>query len=278
MAMRNILVPTDGSECATLGVRYAVALARQYEARLHGLHVVDIKMLEGPFLRDVSASLGASPYVSYQDNIASILDERGKAVLQAFAEACEASGATYETSTVTGVVPRVIIESGELADLIVMGRGGEHNLWLDGLVGSTTAAVVRGAQRPVLVTGTDTPKLERFLVAYDGSTHARRALQSAVNIAIDWHLAFDVLAVADEKRASVLLAEAKSYVESHHLESNYISMEGDPSEKIVAHATETEASLIVMGAYGHTKVRELVVGSVTAYVLNHAPCPLLLTR
>lgn len=278
MAIRNILGPTDGSDCATLGVRYAVALAKQYEARLHGLHVVDIKMLEGPFLRDVSASLGASPYVSYQDNIASILDERGKAVLESFAEACKTAGVTFETSMLTGVIPSVIVENSELADLIVMGRGGEHNLWLDGLVGSTTAAVVRGAQRPVLVTGTDTPRLEKFVVAYDGSTHARKALQSAVSISTDWNLAFDVLTVAEEGRASALLAEAKMYIESHKLQSNYVAVEGDPSEAIVAYARETNASLVVMGAYGHTKVRELVVGSVTAYVLNHAACPLLLTR
>ena len=53
---------------------------------------------------------------------------------------------------------------------------------------------------------------------------------------------------------------------------------GDPSETIVAYAGDCAADLLIMGAYGHTKVRELVVGSTTAYAMNHAPCPVLLAR
>ena len=79
--IKKILVPTDGSENALVGARYAVALAKQYGAQLHGLHVVDVKLLEGPFLRDISASLGTAPFVNYQNIIASLLEERGEAAL-----------------------------------------------------------------------------------------------------------------------------------------------------------------------------------------------------
>ena len=78
--IRHILVPTDGSEESFIGVRYAVGLAGQWGATLHGLYVVDVKMLEGPFFRDVSAALGTAPYVNYQGNIAMILEERGKEI------------------------------------------------------------------------------------------------------------------------------------------------------------------------------------------------------
>ena len=130
--IKRILVPTDGSEYASIGVRYAVALAKRYKAALLGLHVVDIKLLEGPFLRDISASLGTAPYVNYQGNISMILEERGNAALDSFRHACEEAGVTCETCQATGIVPRCIVEKSELADLIVMGRGGEHGQWLDG--------------------------------------------------------------------------------------------------------------------------------------------------
>ena len=68
------------------------------------------------------------------------------------------------------------------------------------------------------------------------------------------------------------------FKESHELEVECVLRSGDPSEVIVAYAGECEADLLIMGAYGHTKVRELVVGSTTAYALSHAPCPLLLSR
>ncbi|HOZ48276.1 MAG TPA: universal stress protein [Candidatus Hydrogenedentes bacterium] len=275
--IRRILVPTDGSAPADIGVRYAVVLAQRHGASLHGLHVVDIKLLEGPFLRDISASLGTAPYLNYQGNIAMILEERGKAALEAFGFACREAEVSCETSLETGIVTRCILEKAELADLIVMGRGGEHTEWLDGLVGSTTEAVVRRARQPVLITGTDTPGTQRFVVAYDGSVHAKRALHMAAEISADWHMPFHVLVVG-EKRGEALVAEARSYLASHSVPVEYVVKSGDPSEVIVIYAAECEADLLVMGAYGHTKVRELVVGSTTAYAINHAPCPLLLIR
>ena len=77
--IKKILVPTDGSESAGVSVSYAVSLAEKHDASLHGLHIIDVKLLEGPFLRDISASLGTAPYVNYQNNISMILAERGKA-------------------------------------------------------------------------------------------------------------------------------------------------------------------------------------------------------
>jgi nucleotide-binding universal stress UspA family protein len=75
-----------------------------------------------------------------------------------------------------------------------------------------------------------------------------------------------------------LLDEARSYLEPHEVEVEYVLRSGDPSETIVSYARDCKADLLLMGAYGHTKVRELVVGSTTAYALNHASCPLLLSR
>jgi nucleotide-binding universal stress UspA family protein len=274
--IKHILVPTDGSDFAMLGVRYAAAFAQHYKAVIHGLHVVDVRLLEGPFLRDISASLGTAPYVNYQGNMAMILDERGKAALEALSRACEEYGIRCETSQATGILARAIVERAELADLIVMGRGGEHGEWLEGVVGSTTQSVVRRATRPVLVTGTAEPGHNLFVVAYDGSSHAKSALQFAAQLSADWDAPLHILSVGGE-RAAASLEEARGYLDGHGA-VEYVQRDGDPSERIVGYALESGADLLVMGAYGHTKVRELVVGSTTAYAMNHAPCPLLLTR
>ncbi len=275
--IKQILVPTDGSTYASIGVAYCVELAKRHSASLVGLHVVDIKLLEGPFLRDISASLGTAPYVNYQNNISLLLEERGKAALGSFAERCEKEGVAFESQQVVGSVTHSIVEHSKLADLLVMGRGGEHGEWLNGLMGSTTEAVVRHAQCPVLVTEREEAGLQRILVAYDGSDHSRSALQFATNMAEAWGVPFEVLMVGKEGSAAVA-KEAKSYLEAHELEIEYTLLEGDPREVILDYAKEREADLIVMGAYGHSRVRELLLGSTTHYVLNHAPCPVLLAR
>ncbi len=275
--VKRILVPTDGSEVAGVGARFAVALGARLGAKLLGLHVVDIKLLEGPFLRDISASLGTAPYVNYQGSIALILEERGKAALAAFQSWCEQAGVACETSQTTGVVARSIVERSELADLVVMGRSGEHSEWLDGLLGSTTEAIARRAKRPLIVTSTDTPGYERLLLAYDGSPNARAALRATADIATHLGMACSVL-VVDERDGQRIVDEARSYLEPHGREAQYVLRAGDPGETIVEYAAECEADLLVMGAYGHSKVRELVLGSTTAFALNHASCPVLLTR
>ena len=193
--IKHILVPTDGSPTAMLGVNYAIGLARHYGAVLHGMHVIDVKLLEGPFLQDISASLGTAPFINYQGNMAMLLEERGKMALDTLAQLCGAEGIACETTLTNGLVARSILERSQLVDLIVLGRGGEHNEWLDGLLGSTTEAVVRRADRPVLVTGRDTPGNRRFVAAYDGSQHAQHALQVAATTSASWQAPLSVIVV-----------------------------------------------------------------------------------
>jgi len=274
--IKQILVPTDGSDHALLGVQYGIGLAKQHEASLVGLHVVDIRLLEGPFLRDISASLGTAPYVNYQNNMTLILEEKGKAALSDFAARCEKSGVQFQPSYMTGSVAHTIIEQSDLADLVVMGRSGEHSQWLGGLMGSTTEAVIRHSKCPVLVTGRKEAKIQRFVVAYDGSAHARHALQFATSIGEAWLVPFEVLVVS--KDGAQILADAKAYLEAHDLSVEYTVLDGDPRDAIVDFARDRQADLLVMGAYGHSKVRELLLGSTTQHVINHAPCPVLLAR
>ncbi len=275
--IKQILVPTDGSTFASIGVAYCVELAKRHEASLIGLHVVDIKLLEGPFLRDISASLGTAPYVNYQNNISMLLEERGKAALEAFSERCEKAEVPFESHQVVGAVSHAIVEESRLADLLVMGRGGEHGEWFNGLLGSTTEAVARHAQCPVLLTEREQARIQRVVVAYDGSEHAQGALQFATSIGEAWGVSFEVLTVGKEGCEAVT-DEARAYLEAHRMEVECVAREGDPRDVILDFAKERETDLIVMGAYGHSRVRELILGSTTQYVINHAPCPVLLAR
>lgn len=275
--IKRILVPTDGSETSQIGVDYAVSLAQSFGAHVQGIYVTDIKLLEGPFLQDLSASLGTAPYVNYQGNISMLLEERGKGALKVLAETCEKAGVPVETIQASGVVPRVIIDHSGLADLIVMGRGGEHSEWLEGLVGSTAEAVIRRSTLPVLITGTADLGRERILMAYDGSSHAQNALRTAVAFAEMWGTALKILVVGEQADGPVA-AEVQGYLDAHKVDGAVLTAKGDPGESIIEYAESTKADLVVIGAYGHSKVRELVVGSTTTYVINHASCPVLLAR
>ncbi len=275
--IKRILVATDGSEAAQRGIDYAIALAKALGARLSGIFVVDVKLLEGPFLRDLNATMGTAPVMNFQDTIATLLNERGKATLSNFEQACLAAGVESDTVLDTGIVHQSILEQAELADLLVLGRGGEHSDWLEGLMGSTTEAVIRRAKLPVAVAGCTLPISNGVVLAYDGSPNSSQALKFAVQLASDTKAPLKIVMIgADEMQPAA--AEARTYLEDHGLAATLEFRDGDAAAKIVEYAQDAGAGLLVMGAYGHSRVRELLIGSTTTHVVNHAPCPILLCR
>ena len=274
--IKRILVPTNGSEAAAHGVSCAIALAARLRAHVIGLNVVDVRLLENVFVRDMASGLGTPPFLNYPDGITERLQMRGHTALAALQAECAAAGVSCEITLATGVVPLVIVEQAALADLVVIGRAPRHGERMEEFVGSTTESVARHSAVPVLVTAV--PKLGTglCLAAYDGTAHARNALRTAVEVSTEWKLPLRLLVVSDAPQP--LVEEARGYLQSHDLTVEYKTKTGKPGEQIVAHAAECGAALIVMGAFGHTKLRELVVGSTTAQTLHHAPCPVLLIR
>ncbi len=274
--IKRILVPTNGGEAAARGMGYAVALAARFKAHVIGLSVIDVRLLENPFVRDIATGTGTPPYLNYPDGIADVLEERGHAALASLQAECGRAAVTCDTSVAVGVVPLVIVEQAELTDLIVIGRVLHHGERMEEFVGSITESVARHASVPVLVTGTAEPGGGACLIAYDGSAHARNALRTAVEVAGEWKMPLRLLVVSDLPEP--LLNEARGYLQTHDLPVEYETRTGKPGEQIAACAADCGATLIVMGAFGHTKLRELVVGSVTAQTLHRAPCPVLLIR
>src|SRR5947199_180429 len=79
-------VALDGSEHANAALQYALWLAERLRATVTGLHVIDIVSIEGSFFHDVSGSLGFEPYLDFSSKMREALQERGRVLLDAFAE------------------------------------------------------------------------------------------------------------------------------------------------------------------------------------------------
>jgi len=275
----SLLVPLDGSEYSRSAVETAVEMAKRCGSTLHGLHVVDIRLLEGPFLRDLSASMGFVPYSEYQSSVTRALEDRGKLCLESFGNKCEKAGVPYETRLVTGAVVSKICEEAELADLVVIGQKGENAKYSDGALGSTVERVIRRSSKPLLLTVEKLQELRKLLLAYDGSHHARNAMAVGVCLTREWDAELQVLSVFDEEEMKeTVCREARKYLSEHKANFSLEIRGGDPDTIIPEFAKEIQADVIVMGSYGHTRVREWILGSTTERVLNQAPCPVLLTR
>lgn len=277
--MKNILIPTDGSDLNKISLTYGIYLAKRFQAQITGLYVVDIRALEGPLLSDISGALGFSPYQSYLPKFQKILEERGDMILEGFQGICEVNSIRSRLKRMSGVVSSIIVEEARRVDLLVIAQRGEHERWSNGLLGSTTESVVRRSPRPVLVTPGTFRELNNVLVAYDGSVESNSALKTACEMFSGAGGSLKALVVSgDEKRCETLTAEIQAFVGPYEISVDVTCTEGEAARSILDHAAKRQIDLIVMGAFGHSRIHDLILGGTSAYIIRNTTLPVLLNR
>lgn len=277
--IKHILVPTDGSSFSDGALNYAIMLATTFSAEIEILNVVDIRALQGPFLRDLSGSLGFSSYEEYAPKIEAILRDRGNAILAGAEEKCRNAGVSVRTKNRLGVVDSIIVEEGKTADFIIMGQRGENAEWGTGLLGSTTESVVRKSNKPVMVSPAVCKDIKNPLMAYDGSLESNKALKVAAELSSQLGLPLSVITVHDDETTAMhTLNEAAEFLNGYDIKWTTYHLSGREEDVILRRAEEKGHDLIIMGAYGHGRIREMILGSTTAYVMRRSEIPVLLTR
>jgi nucleotide-binding universal stress UspA family protein len=131
----------------------------------------------------------------------------------------------------------------------------------------------------VFVSTTEFRPATRPLLAYDGSQRAAAAMHTAAEVCLSLSLPLTVLTVdRDTETAERTLADARKYLAAYNLDVACEVQTGHAPERIVEYLKDKGYDLLFIGAYGHTRILEMVLGSTTEYVLRNAPCPVFLNR
>ncbi|HUE38725.1 MAG TPA: universal stress protein [Candidatus Binatia bacterium] len=277
--LKSILVALDGSEHSRSATECGLWMGQRLNASVTALHVIDIVSIEGSFLHDISGSLGFEPYLDFSSKMREVLEERGRAMLGEFAERAKEAGVRYETVMDVGVIANEICERARTADVVVIGHRGINEKFSTGLLGGTAESVTRKCTKPLLVCPVEWKAPERPLLAYDGSQRSASAMQTAADFCASLSLPLGVVHVArDEASAHRVLEEAKRYLSSYSIQTSFSALSGHAPEQIVAKIRSEAHDLLFIGAYGHSRIVEMVIGSTTEYVLRNAPCPVFLHR
>ena len=278
----EILVPTDGSECATAAVGYAEELASHYDATVHVLSVLDSRTAEN----------------------APQLEERGGRAEQVVDEVSadvEGADVGVERAVRTGVPHRVILEYVAEADigLVVMGTHGRTGVERY-LLGSVTEKVLRRSDVPVLtVRDTDDGSVhypfESVLVPTDGSDAAETAADFGLDVARQYGSRLHVVSIVDafamgldvrsELMTDVLEEAAQDAVDSiaDRAGEDVAAVEtavgyGNPYRKLRQYIEDNDVDLVVMGTHGRTGLERYLLGSVTEKLVRTSPVPVLTVR
>jgi len=280
--IRSILVCTDGSAHGENSIRYGIHLARRLRARLSALHVLDSRMLEGPLMANISGWIGAQPFTDPLNQFRAIMQEKGDAIMLAFRAMCDKEGVTdVEGRALWGHPARVILREELQAELVILGQDGEHDEITGEWTGSTVDRVVRHSAKPCLIVPETFSSVERIMIAYDGSPHASRALHEAIELAMDLSVPLVICTVVeagDHKRAMDHADTAMRLARAHECAAAHLIVEGRPAEMLMQKALELHCGMLVAGSHGHSRIREMIIGSSANYLVNHAKLPLLLVR
>ncbi|OGP14115.1 MAG: hypothetical protein A2054_08765 [Deltaproteobacteria bacterium GWA2_55_10] len=275
--IKTILVPQDGSAFGTAALDYSMWLSKKFGAVLAGVHVVDVVSLEGPFLHDISGSLGFEPFLNFSTRVREAMEARGKTILSAFEDACKENDATCESQITFGIVANEITEKAKLADLVVIGRRGVNAKFEYGLLGSTTESVLRRSPKPVLIVPEHFTEPTNPLLAYDGSPSASRAMHSAAEWVKTLDLTLTVLTVSAAEDEA-LLAEAAAYLKPYDIKARFVHRKGDAPIVIENYYKENGHDLLFMGSSHHSRLVEMVLGSTTEHVMRTVKGPFFLER
>lgn len=282
----RVLAAIDLSVYTESVSHYAAWAARRLSAPLEYLHVLD-RHPEAASVTDFSGNLAADAQkkllqelVAVDEQRSKLAQERGRIVLErAKGFAAGLHGISAETKLRHGGLVETLTEMETDVRLFVLGKRGEHADFAKGHLGGQLERVVRAVHRPLLVASREYAEITRVLIAFDGSSTTRKGVEMVAASPLFRGLEIRVLMVgADTDAAARQMQWALETLKTAGLETLGEIRPGDPENIITNYARDEDVSLLVMGAYGHSRIRQLIVGSTTTTMLRTCRIPVLLLR
>ena len=214
--------------------------------------------------------------------MARLAQTRGRAILED-AEAILREAGVAEVSTRLRIGDfvdemREAVEDAD-ADMLVIGKRGEAADFAKAHLGSNLERAARSADRPVFVASRAFKPISKVLVAFDAGASALKAVdhmsRSPTATGLRFRLVFAGTETDENRRA---IEGAAAILEGAGLEVETAIIPGPPETAVAEAAESWGADLLVMGAYGHSRIRSMILGSVTEQLLRGCKVPVFLFR
>ena len=277
MSIKDIVVHVTGADDADGRIATAVALAKAHESHVTGLYTLYVPPLPTYVESQIGGDLIRHQRQMYTD--------AAREAESAFMKRMEAEGVTAEWRCLEGDPEHTIAVNARYCDLLVMGR---RDAATDDSSLRLVQAVVLESGKPVLMMPDEAPQRpvgQHVMAAWSGTRESARAIDAALPL-LACAERVDVIAVDPRKggqdaHGPIPAADLCRHLARHAVraDAQSVSSEGrGAGETLLARAMADGADLLVMGAYGHARWREMVLGGATEYVLHHARIPVLMAH
>jgi nucleotide-binding universal stress UspA family protein len=274
--LKTLLIGTNGSQWSQTAVDLGLAWGSERGIPVTFLGIVDIEGVT----HGEPIPIGAAAFKLERDTrlLAETRDRIERALAEAEARAAEL-GVTASSKLVEGDPAEQLAIEVQRHDLLLIGKRAVPHTDHDPAASRTLTSILQHAPRPVVVAGDVVPEASSIVVAYDGSRQAARTLASFVATGLYADRETRVIGVGDdpgviEPKVRLALDFMAAHGRSAH--AQILPIEGGVAHTLVQASTLLQAGVLVMGAYGQPRIKEMLFGSVTRSLLARVPVPLFL--
>jgi nucleotide-binding universal stress UspA family protein len=211
---------------------------------------------------------------------ARLVAHRGRAILEDARAILDKAGVTDITTRLRhGDIVDTMAEQEAGAEMVLIGKRGEAADFAKGHLGSNLERIVRASHRPVFVASRAFKPVRRVLVAYDGGASAMRAVAHIAHSPLYSGLGVHLVTVgtpSNDVRKG--LQDAAAMLKAAGLEATSGTVDGPPETALGTLIDSEGFDLLVMGAYGHSRIRSLIIGSTTTEMIRSCKVPVVLIR
>ena len=281
----KIVALVDGSIYSASVCDHAAWISQRTHAPVELIHILGRR--EAPEKRDLSGSIQLGARTALLEELAELdaqrarlISARGRAILEDARSILDKAGVPEITTRLRqGDVVETIAEIEKDARVVMVGKRGEAADFAKGHLGSNLERIIRTSTRPVFVAARSFKPIEKVLVAYDGGTSAMKAIDHIARSPLFQGLAVQVVTVGSATpEARKGLEDASAVLRAAGLQASTAILSGQPEAALSRLIDEESHDLLVMGAYGHSRIRSLIIGSTTTAMIRSCKVPVVLIR
>ncbi|ENL8347408.1 universal stress protein [Acinetobacter baumannii] len=283
--MSKIIACIDGSLVTNTVCDYAAWFSDKLNSPIKLLHVIDKPKAKAP--QDLSGAIGLGSRETLLKELVELEERKGKIELEHGQILLrEAKNYLLEKFSIDaqsfqrhGSVLETIMGMEDDIRVLVMGKHGNETEHDSSKIGTHIENVVRALHKLVLITSAPFSPPKSFLIAFDGSQTARKCVERIASSPLLKGLAVHLVYVGNpNSEMQNQLSWAKEQLESQGFNITSNTLDGEVDKAIINYAEQHQIDLIVVGAYGHSKIRQFFIGSTTTKVITSANKPVLLLR
>ena len=282
--IERILVLLDKTPPAESALKIASSMAAINKAELLGVHIED----QGRFskvniITAAIENLTGSPITETIRPPAEYLAEEERLEKETielhtlFQEAVQKTGIEGRFLSLRGNPIEVATESARRVDFVVLGNESSTDNFYGHRLTELVQSLVHQAARPVLIVPHEPMGEERIVIAYDGSAPSERTLRATAEFArsIDIDEVHLLTVLGDRAEAEKIQSSAIDYLRGYDLDITAVIVPGSPGEVIAEYANNLDTTILALGAFGASPLKERLFGSVTEKVLTHSAAAVL---